>query len=84
MSQRMLFGTSREAEERRGAVFRRAAEVDAFLQSYRFAACDYCERGWFGTRAQPPRGVSTTDVHNKYMNFLLADEADWQDFCERC
>ena len=48
----MLFGGSKEASERREDVFRRAAEVDTYLQSYRFRGCDYCERGWFGTTEQ--------------------------------
>ena len=42
-SMRMLFGASREAEERRDRVFRRAVEVDDYLQSYRFRHCDFCE-----------------------------------------
>ena len=78
-SVRMLFGGSKEASERRDRVFRRAAEVDSYLQSYRFMDCDYCERGWFGTREQPPHGVSVNDVQKEYMNFFLAEPEQWPD-----
>ena len=64
-SMRMLYGGSQEAEERRDRVFRRAVEVDDYLQSYRFRHCDFCERGWFGTDEQAPCGVSTNDGTEK-------------------
>ncbi|CAK0870327.1 unnamed protein product, partial [Prorocentrum cordatum] len=78
-SERMLHGASSTAAARRDAVFQRAAEVDDYLQSLRFSACDYCERGWWGTTRRPPAGSSTTDIQDKYMNFILADEEEWLD-----
>ena len=53
-----------------------------------FLDCDYCERGWFGTTRQPPRGASVADVRKDYMNFCLADCGDWLDpqrpMCVQC
>ena len=71
---RMLYGSSKEAAERRDRVFRRAARVDEYLASYRFHHCDYCQRGWFGTTEQAPDGVSTNHPQQQYMNFLLAEQ----------
>ena len=87
-SARLLYGNSRVATERRDRTFLRAAEVDAYLQSYHFVHCDYCERGWFGTNRPPPRGASLNDVHKRYMNFVLAEERLWLDparpMCQEC
>ena len=45
-SLRALYGASEAAEQSREGVAQRSLEMDAFLQSHHFVACDYCKRGW--------------------------------------
>ena len=45
-SLRALYGASAAAEQSREGVAQRSLEMDAFLQSHHFVACDYCKRGW--------------------------------------
>ena len=73
-AERMLFGKSREAVQRRSAAFGRIVEVDDRLASHEFADCDYCEEGWFGTTQSPPGGCCAT---YEKMNFILAPKEWW-------
>ena len=55
-SLRVLYGSREEATRRLDSFFERVRKVDAYLQSFRFGDCDFCEEGWFGTQDSKPAG----------------------------
>ncbi len=82
-SLRVLYGNCPETTGRLDAFFSRVEEVDAYLQSFKFGACDFCEEGWFGTDRPMPRGEES------HMNFRMASAADRdllgeRNVCARC
>ena len=87
-SLRVLYGASEEAEQRLFSFMDRAQEADKYLQSFRFASCDYCKVGWFGSTQQPPVDVRQLSAVSKW-NFLLAEPDEWPNedgkrICRRC
>lgn len=48
-SLRVLYGVSEEAERRLFSFMERAQAADDYLQPVRFASCDYCKVGLFGS-----------------------------------
>ena len=70
----------------------RIHEADTYLQSFRYADCDYCKVGWFGTSARYPgtrNGVPPLNSAVAKYNFLLVDAPDWQEdgdkrICRKC
>ncbi len=62
------------------------------MQSFRYADCDYCKVGWFGTSARCPgtrNGVPPLNSAVAKYNFLLVDATVWQEdgdkrICRKC
>ena len=69
--------------------FRRVHEVDDFMNSLEFEACDYCHEGWFGSR-RPKKDLPGGFESNVYRktNFLCASKAERLDpersICKTC
>ena len=88
-SLRQLYGNSMEAEMRTMTFFRRVHEVDDFMNSLEFEACDYCHEGWFGSR-RPKKDLPGGFESNVYRktNFLCASKAERLDpersICKTC
>ena len=53
-SLRMLYGAGEDTERRLFETLDRVQRADEYVQSIRFADCDYCKVGWFGTSLPYP------------------------------
>ena len=69
-SLRVLYGSREEATRRLDSFFERVQQVDAYLHSFKFGDCDFCEEGWFGTQDSKPVGQES------HMNYRMAAAAD--------
>ena len=85
-SLRVLYGAAEDAEQRLFDFMDRAQAADEYMQSFRFADCDYCKVGWFGSALPKPGhcGLSSVDK----WNFLSAEPDEWEDggkrICRAC
>ena len=87
-SLRVLYGASEQAERRLFDIFDRAREVDEYLQSHTFEACDYCKVGWLSPGKSPIEGVGYHSTAKK-MAFHLAKPEQWSEdggkrICTKC
>ena len=84
-SLRVLYGAGEDTERRLFQFMERAQVADEYLQSFRFASCDYCKIGWFGSPLQRPGFCALNAVQR--LNLLLKSPDEWDDggkrICEK-
>ena len=76
-SLRVLYGAGEDTERRLFQFMERAQVADEYLQSFRFASCDYCKIGWFGSPLQRPGVCALSAVQR--LNLLLKSPDEWDD-----
>ena len=85
-SLRVLYGAGEDTERRLFQFMERAQVADEYLQSFRFASCDYCKIGWFGSPLPRP-GVCALSAAQR-LNLLLKSPDEWDDggkrICKKC